>query len=214
LTKSVSGLFQTILTAAGNLFGALLLIFAAYISGKFVAGLLVQLLEGFGFNQLFVTLGFRKKESESDVTPSGVVGKLVFCGIMLFAVIGVFEMLNFMELAKLLRSFVPFLGRIIIAVVVFLTGIYLANIATSAIRERGFESALFGFALRLIILFFAGSIALHTADIGAPIVQTAFTILLGSMALATAIAFGIGGRDFAARKLDEWTTKKDDDKKE
>lgn len=213
LTNSVSGLFQKILAAAGNLFGALLLVFAAYISGKFLSGLLAQLLEGFGFDQLFVSLGFRKKESDSDVTPSGVVGKLTFCGIMLFAVIGVFEMLQFRELALLLRNFVPFLGRIIIAVIVFLTGIYLANIATSAIREKGFESALFGFALRVIILFFAGSVALHTADIGAPIVQTAFTILLGSIALATAIAFGIGGRDFAARKLDEWTTKKDENSK-
>lgn len=209
LTQTVSALFEKILTAVGNLFGALLLLFAAYIAGKFIGRLTTQILENFGFDQLFIKLGFRKKESESDATPSGVVGQLALCGVMLFAVIGALEMLQFRELAQLFREFVPFLGRLIIAVVVFLTGIYLSNVATSAIREKGFESALFGFALRFIILFFAGTVALHTADIGGPIVQTAFTILLGSLSLAVTIAFGVGGRDFAARKLEEWT-KKDD----
>ena len=68
----------------------------------------------------------------------------------------------------------------------------------------------------MTILFFAGAVALHTADIGGPIVQTAFTLILGSLAVAAALAFGLGGRDLAAKKLREWSENsvKDEDRKE
>ena len=220
LTNSVSTLFSKILAAAGNLFGALLLLFAAYIAGKFVSRLVAQLLESFGFNRLFVSLGFSREDSGSSHdgrTPATVVGQLTLCAIMLFAFIGALELMGFRQLSSLLRSFVPFAGRLVIATVVFLIGIYLANLAASAIRDKGFESALFSLGLRVTILFFAGAVALHTADIGGPIVQTAFTLILGSLAVAAALAFGLGGRDIAARKLREWTedsTKNADEKKE
>ena len=44
-------------------------------------------------------------------------------------------------------------------------------------------------------------------EIGGPIVQTAFTLLLGAVCVAIALAFGLGGREFAARKYEEWTQK-------
>ena len=216
LTKSVSSLFDKILAAAGNLFGALLLLFAAYVAGRFVAKLVAQLLESFGFNHLFVTLGFSKEDQQKEkdsTTPAMVVGQLSLVAILFFAVIGALELLGFQELATLFRSFVPFVGRLVIAVIVFLVGVYLANLAASAIRSKGFESALFGFGLRVIILFFSGAVALHTADIGGPIVHTAFALLLGAVAVATAIAFGLGGREVAARKLKEWVDSTDESKK-
>jgi len=64
---------------------------------------------------------------------------------------------------------------------------------------------LFSLGLRVTILFFAGAVALHTAEIGGPIVQTAFTLILGALAVAAALAFGLGGREIAAKKLQEWT---------
>lgn len=208
LTNSVSSLFNRILAAAGNIFGALLLLLAAYIAGKFVSRLVVQLLDSFGFNKLFVKLGFSHDDvKEGDLTPACVIGQLTLFGIMLFAVIGALELLQFNELAGLFRSFIPFAGRIIVAIVIFLVGIYLANLSASIIRSKGFESALFGLGLRVTILFFAGAVALHTADIGGPIVQMAFTLILGALAVAAALAFGLGGRDVAAKKLKEWTEK-------
>lgn len=208
LTNSVSSLFNKILSAAGNLFGALLLLFAAYIAGKFVSRLIAQLLESFGFNRLFVSLGFSRDDEQSGSrdgkTPAMVIGQLSLFAIMLFAIIGALELMGFHQLAAMMNSFVPFAGRLVIATAVFLVGVYLANLAASAIRDKGFESALFSLGLRVTILFFAGAVALHTADIGGPIVQTAFTLILGSLAVATALAFGLGGRDIAARKLREW----------
>ena len=207
LTNSVSTLFNKILVAAGNLFGALLLLFAAYIAGKFVSRLLSQLLDSFGFNKLFVSLGFSRDDSPSvdGKTPASVVGQLSHFAIMIFAIIGALELMEFQQLASMLRSFVPFAGRLVIATGVFLIGIYLANLAASAIRAKGFESALFSLGLRVTILFFAGAVALHTAEIGGPIVQTAFTLILGALTVAAALAFGLGGREIAAKKLQEWT---------
>ncbi len=213
LTNSVSSLFDKVLAAAGNIFGAMLLLLAAYVAGKFVARLVTQLLESVQFNQLFVKLGFSGEDAkEGDLTPASFVGQLTLFGIMLFAIIGSLELLQLTELSALLREFVPFAGRIIIAIIVFLVGIYLANLAASVIRTKGFESTMFSLTLRIVILFFAGAVALHTADIGGTIVVTAFTLILGALAVAAALAFGLGGREVAARKLKEWI-EKDEEKK-
>ena len=59
----------------------------------------------------------------------------------------------------------------------------------------------------MIVLIFTGAIALNTMQIGGAIVTTAFTMVLGAICVAAAVAFGIGGRELAARKLNEWSEK-------
>ena len=54
------------------------------------------------------------------------------------------------------------------------------------------------------MLVFTGAIALSNMEIGSDIVRTAFALLLGAVCVAAALAFGLGGREFAAKKLEEW----------
>jgi hypothetical protein len=61
---------------------------------------------------------------------------------------------------------------------------------------------------RIAILVLAGSIAIRYMGLANEIVNLAFGLTLGAVAVAVAIAFGIGGRNVAARKLEEWTADK------
>ena len=208
LTDLVGGFFDKMLDATANLIGAGLLILAAFIIGGLVSGMLSQLLDGFGFNKLIAYLGFSAKEpAEQRITPAAVVGKLAFVAIMLFAAISACEMLDFNGLAEMLQSFTAFGGNIIIAVIVMMIGIFLANLAAESIRGKGTNSEVIGFVIKITVWIFTGAIAIHNLDIGGPIVQTAFTLLLGAVCVALALAFGIGGREFAAGKLQEWNEK-------
>ena len=206
LTNSVSKFFDMILNATGSVIGAGVLIFAAFVVGGVVAGIVAQLFEGFGFDRLVASLGFAPK-SEKSVKPSAVVGKLAFLAIMLFAAVSACELLGFMELAALIRIFIIFGGNIIVGVVVMMVGIFLANLAAGALRGKGGSSEFLATAVRVAVLIFTGAVALSTLNLNGRIVEIAFALLLGAICVAAAIAFGVGGREFAAKKLEEWDRK-------
>ena len=205
LSNSVAGFFDKLLNATGDILGAALLIFVAFLAGSFVSGLVTQIFENFGFNQLLAKLGFTSKEEKDSNLPSVVVGKLTFLTIIFMAAVAASDILNFTELSRLLRTFMEFGGNIIVGVIVLLIGIWVANFAASAIRGKCNDVVVM--VVRIAVLIFTGAIAIHNMNIGGPIVQTAFTLLLGAVCVAIALAFGLGGRDFAAKKLDEWTRK-------
>jgi len=118
--------------------------------------------------------------------------------------IAALEILQLEESAGLVRSFLPFAGRLVLGAVVFLIGMMLAGAAADCVHRNGVESRMFLFAVRIAVLFFAGVAALTTAGIGGTAALLAFGIVLGAFAVAFAIAFGLGGRNFAERKLEEW----------
>ena len=204
LTDSVSGFFNLILNATGNVIGAAVLLFAAFLVGGIVSGIVVQLLESFGFNKLITAIGVSKENA--TVTPAQVAGKLTMITIMFLAAIAACNILEFTELAGLLRQFLTFGGNILLGVIVMLIGIFLANVASDAV-SKGENTKTLSLAVKVIVLIFTGAIALNTMQIGGAIVTTAFTMVLGAICVAAAVAFGIGGRELAARKLNGWSEK-------
>ena len=182
LTNSVSRFFDMILNATGNVIGAGVLILAAFIVGGVAAGIVAQLFEGFGFDRLVAA-------------------------IMLFAAMSGCELLGFTELAALLAAFLVFGGNIIVGIVVMMVGIFLANLAANALKGKGESSEFLATAVRVAVLIFTGAIALSTLNLNGRIVEIAFALLLGAICVAAALAFGLGGREFAAKKLEEWDKK-------
>jgi hypothetical protein len=92
-------------------------------------------------------------------------------------------------------------------VVVFAIGLYLANLAQKVVASSGtHQSQILGQIARLAIITFVGAMALQQMGIAASIVNLAFGLLLGAIAIATAISFGLGGRDVASEQLRDWMT--------
>ena len=166
-----------------------------------VARLVSRLLTDAGLDSRVGELGWK---AQGSMSPSNVVGKLLFAGILVFALVAALEILQLEETARLVRSFLPFAGRLVLGAVVFLLGMMLANLAADFVKRNGVESHIFLFAVRIAVLFFAGAAALTTAGIGGSAALLAFGIVLGAFAAAFAIAFGLGGRNYAERKLEEW----------
>ncbi len=207
LSDSVAGFFSKLLNAAGDILGAALLIFLAFLVGGFVSGIVSQILENFGFNKLMATLGFASKNEDKAALPSVVVGKISFVAIIFFALIMASDILDFDAFSALLRTFLVFGGNIIIGIIVLLVGIYLSNLAADAVKGKGSE--VLSMIVRIAVLVFTGAIAINNMNIGGAIVEMAFMLLLGAVCVAVALAFGLGGRDLAAKKLEEWIRKLD-----
>lgn len=205
VTAPATNMLNAILSALPAIFGASLVLIIAYVVGKVVAGLITNVLAGIGFNTILARLGLGREPAEGERRPSDIVGYLVLVGIMLFATIEAFNLLGFAQVANLVSEFTAFAGQVVLGVIVFGIGLYLANLAFNIVRESDVAQAgLLAAAARGAILVFAGAMALRQMGLANEIVNLAFGLVLGAIAVAAALAFGLGGREVAARQLEQW----------
>jgi hypothetical protein len=136
-------------------------------------------------------------------TPSEVIGYLVLVLILIFSAIEAANLLGFGIVATILAQLLRIAGQVAVAVLVFGVGLYLANLARNFILATGgLQSNFLAQAARFAIIIFSGALALRQTGIAEDIVNLAFGLLLGAIAVAAAIAFGLGGREIAARELE------------
>jgi hypothetical protein len=100
--------------------------------------------------------------------------------------------------------------QIILGLVIFGLGLYLANWVYKRIKaSKSEQSDVLAVVSRIAILIFSGAMALRQMGMASDIINLTFSFLIGAVAVAGAIAFGIGGRDFAARQIEKWSKKTD-----
>ena len=205
ITVPASNMVTMILEAIPAIFGAVLVLTIAYLVGRVVSGLVANLLAGAGFNGILAKLGVGKEADEGARTPSAIVGTLILVAIMLFAVTEAAGLIGFGVLSSLTSQFLVFAGRIVVGLIIFAIGLYLANFVYKTILAVGAAQArLMALGTRIVIIVLSGAMALRHMGLADEIVNLAFGLVLGAVAVALAIAFGLGGREFAARHLEGW----------
>ncbi|MEG4498603.1 mechanosensitive ion channel [Microcoleus sp. F10-C6] len=225
ISQPAVAMLNDILTAVPKIFTAALILVLAYILGRWVGDLVTNILTGIGFNNVFSWLGvqppkqpLRLPRSSIDPeatilqepelparTPSEFVGIVVQVTIVLFAVVAATDVLQIPALTAIVSGIVLVAGRVLAGLVVFAIGLYLANLAFSLIASSGTRQArLLGQTARIAIIAFVGALALQQMGIGSDIVNLAFGLLLGAIAVGIALAFGLGGREIAADQIREW----------
>ncbi len=205
ITAPASAMLAMILAALPAIFAALLIITIAFLVGRVLVGLISGLLSAVGFDQLLVRLGITREVAEGKRTPSEIVGYLVLVAIMLFAAIEAAGVLGFVVLSNLIAELTVLLGRVVVSVIIFGIGLYLAGLAKEVVLSSGSPHAeMLSKLARVAVLVLAGAIALQQLGVADEIIVTAFGVLIGAIALTGVIAFGLGGRDVAARELSSW----------
>jgi hypothetical protein len=137
-------------------------------------------------------------------TPAEIVGIIVFVGIMLFATVTAVNILGIPALTTLVSGIIVIFGRIIAGLVVFAIGLFLANLAYNIITSSGDRQAqILGQIARVAIITLVSAMSLQQIGIAQDIVNLAFGLLFGAIAVACAIAFGLGGREIAGQQVRE-----------
>lgn len=143
--------------------------------------------------------------SISSKTPSELVGLLCLVAIMLVATLTAVDILGIPALEDVFRIILAIAGQVLIGVVVFGIGLYLANLAFNLIVASGTTQArLLAQSARIAIITLVGAMALNRMGIAPNIVNLAFGLILGGIAVAIALAFGLGGREVAREELKSW----------
>lgn len=205
LTQPTSEMLGRVLNAVPTIFAAALVVVIAYVVGRIVSQLVTTILESARFDALPGKLGLGEMAADSQWAPSRLAGFLVLVAILLFAAMTSVELLGFATLSGIVTSFVYLAGRILLGLVIFGLGLFLARIVDGAIAGRQQKHAkMWALAAKIGILFLAGAMALRQMGLADEIISLAFGLTFGAAAVAAAIAFGIGGRDLAGRKLQEW----------
>ena len=203
VTGPASEMLNTILGTLPGIFAAVLVVGVAYVVGKVVSGMAVNLLGGIGFDTLPARLGIAGETPSGSRTPSQIAGTIVMVAIVLFATMQAMPMLGFDLLANMMSDFLTFASHVLTGLVIFGFGLFFAKlvadmIADSQIANSGILSTL----ARLAIIILGGAMGLQQMGLAQEIVNLAFGLTLGSVAIAAALAFGVGGRDSAKRLVD------------
>ncbi len=203
ISRPATTMLEAILAAVPNIFGAAVALIIAYFVGRLVADLVSNILTGIGFNRVMVWVGLGREPQEGERTPAEIAGYIVLVVIMIYAVSGAAELLGFDSLVEQLNVLLAFVWQVVIGIVVFGFGLYLGNLARSAILSTGgADSNMLAQGARIVIVVFAGALALRTTGIAADIVNIAFGLTVGAIAVAAALAFGLGSREIAGREVE------------
>lgn len=214
VTDPASRMLDRFLGALPQIFAAALVLLFAWVIAKLVASLVESLLSATGFDGFVERLGFvgagagdaADGAAATRKRPSQLVGYLVLVAVMLFATIEALDLLQLEVLAALLTQLALFLSDVFLALLILAAGLYLANLAAKAVRSSGVQGAdLLARLAYVAVVVLAAAMALRQAGVAEDIINLAFGLLLGALAVAAAIAFGIGGRDVAGRYLERWT---------
>ena len=227
ISEPAIGMLTQILTTLPQIFTALLVLLVAYVLGRLLAQGTTGFLANVGFNNLFAWLGFTSRpwatavqspvESEPESTPltpelklgtlspAEIGGVVVLTAVMLFAVLSALELLGLNAMADIVRQVLTLAGQVLVGLFVFAVGVYLANLAFNLISSAGGQQARFlGQAARVSIIALVSAMALQQMGIAANIVNLAFGLILGAIAIAVALAFGLGSRNIVEENVRSW----------
>ena len=208
-----------------SLVGAMALFFAAIprvigfvliiLIGWFVATLLEKVVRGLlhavKFDNLAQRAGLagfvQKMGVQTD--SSGFFGLIVKWFIRLIVLVVAFDALGLPAVSDVLRQLLLWLPNLLVALVVLIIGGLLANAASSLVKgataEAGFDNPdRLGKIASVAIWAFAIVIAVNQTGIAATLVNTLFMGVVGAVAVAFALAFGLGGRETASKIVDKW----------
>jgi hypothetical protein len=205
LTAPLVAMLTAVMVAIPVLIVAVLVIIVAYFVGRVVGDFVAAFLAGLGFDNILVRLGLAKTGPAGKRTPSQVVGWLVMIGIILAAALSAFTMLKLDPLAQLLMGFIVLAANIILGLLIFGVGLWLATWAANFIIESDWPHKYFlALVARIAIIVLALFMALTQMGLANSIITLAFGVPLIGVALAIGLAFGLGGKEAASKQLDQW----------
>ena len=206
LQSSFAQVFGDIVPA---LLGALVILFAGYLLAKVLEKLVERFLRRIRLNRMLEKGDVMRvvERSGSHLNPVRVLANLVFWLVMFAVILVAANALGLESLANVFSELVSYIPSVIAAIVIILVGIVLGGFVGGLISASA--GALHGGrALARVgrggVILLAVFMALQELGIATDIVTTAFAILFGAIALAMALAFGLGNRDLAGQVTREW----------
>jgi hypothetical protein len=200
--------FDKLVAFLPNLIAGLVILLIGYIIGVVLAKVTRALAHRLGFDRFVTRLGLGEVRGER--TPSYFLGSIVLFFVLVATIMQAARIWNLMFVADGLARFIAYLPHVLAAAVVFAVALFLGNWVRDRLMRGAGEAEdrvrfrVLPSAVRGCILALGSFMAVRELQIAPEIVNAAFFLSLAAAALATALAFGLGGRDLAGRMAQSW----------
>lgn len=202
--RAISDPFKEMLTTFINAIPKILvagiIITVFYIGGRFLKGIIQDLLHGFGTDKMAQKLNITGIIGE-NTSLSGLIANLAFFFFMFTGIVAGVENLELPQLSGILNNILELSAQIFFGLAIMAVGNWIAGIAHDALSKSNNNAFLASLA-RIAVLGLFLAIALRTMGIANDIVNLAFGLTLGSVAVAVALSFGLGGREAAGKQME------------
>lgn len=208
ISEPIINVLNTIMAAIPNILVAVILLAVGIAIAKFVGDLVTSLLRGTGLNNLTDNLNM---SGSANFDLAKITGQVVAALIGLFFFVEALNALNLEVLNAIGSAIIAYLPNIIFALIILGLGViggqWLGNLVT---RSSGSKWA--GRLVHYVLVAFALFMVLDQLNFATDIVNAAFIFIIGGASVAFALAFGLGGRDFAKKQLERLDNKVDEEK--
>ena len=200
ISDPATAMLNTIALAIPQVIAALLILAIAFLIGRWVKTLVETVLPSLGFDRTVQALGMMP----AGASPSRIVGTIAMTAILIVGLMEAAKRVGGDSTAALLFQITELGGKVIFGTVIIVVGMFLARILANLVGSSTGESSYAQTIVKYAIIALFTAIGLTFMGLADQIVMMAFGLILGSAAIATALAFGLGGREAAARMLNQW----------
>jgi hypothetical protein len=216
ITRNAFGNFWTsFLSFIPNLIIAIIIFIIGWIIAAVIGKIVSQILSRLNFNRLFEKASWREalEKAEIKVNPAEFIGAICKWVLVIVVLLITVEILGLTQFAVLLNNLIAWIPNLIVAIVIFIVAVIVADLLDKIIiastKRIGVEYVgLLGMIIRSAIYIFAGIAILMQLKIEvATWIADLLKILFGGVVIALAIAFGLGGKDAAAKVIEDFRRK-------
>ncbi len=208
IQDSLVGTFNSVGEFLPTLISAILLLLIGWIIAKIVKGILTRILNAVKFNDLADRVGVNGFLAKGGMKhrASSLVATLGYWIVMFTTLVTFFNTLGLDVVSDLLKDVIKYIPNIIVGCLLLVVGMYLAEfvsgLVVGALKGGGYENPEFIGRLSYgAVMFFAIAIVLEQLGIGGNIINTVVTVIMSGAGLALALAFGLGGREWASKVI-------------
>ncbi|WP_102264898.1 mechanosensitive ion channel [Mesobacillus jeotgali] len=210
ISEPAIAMLNDILTMIPNIVVAIILVMIGLWLGKWLKKFTTDLLRRIGFDSYFkgVSVGGAAKRPNS-LSLSEIIGYIVQVIVVLLFVAEALNVVNLDFFVDLARGVIAYLPHVIAAIVILGVGLWLGGLAKKVLSSilQGDSSNVLATVAKYAIITIAVFMALDQLGVAPAIVNAAFILTLGGLALAFGLAFGLGGKNFASKYLAKFDEK-------
>jgi len=198
LVQPLQNALSTFLSYLPQLVGAIVILIIGYIVAKVLQAVVGRVLQAIGFDGWMEKGGIKQffDRAETNQTTHSILGQLVFWFVFIIALTMAADALGIPQVSAILGQLIAYIPSIIAAILILILAALLANFVSGIVRGAT-GSGLLASVAQYAIIVYAVFAAITELGIAVELTAPTFLIVLGAVALAAAIAFGLGGREVA-----------------
>ena len=210
IASPISSMMNVFMTFLPNIVAAVVLLVVAGLATEIIYVILSKVLIALGIDKgAKAVLEATGTKANAKFSLSKTIAAIVRYTALTIFIVEAFDILHFDILSKVGHHLIGYLPLALSSAVVMIAAILAGNFAQKSITENFKDSKVTAYIAKIVIIVVGAFVTLYQLGIAPAMVNTAFTIILGAVGVAFALAFGMGGREFAAHTLAKLSRKID-----